>query len=336
MADKIFRLATGTTRLCLEGGFGRLKALAEGRKTFMLTDAHVWEAHGKKLKRWDPIVIPPGEDQKVQSTADKVIRELIDRGADRDSLLVGVGGGVITDLAGYVASIYMRGIAFGFVPTSLLASVDAALGGKNGIDVGPYKNMVGLIRQPSFILQDPLLLQTLPQAHWRDGFAEIIKHACIRDAVLFRELEKNDLQTFLKNKKATAALIRRNALLKMRIVEKDEGEKGDRRLLNFGHTLGHAVETRYGLTHGEAVAVGMAFAARLSEQITGFRQADRVLALIQRYELPVELRYDKDAVIGLLKMDKKKQKDSIRFILLERIGKAVIQTLPVSEIYQQL
>jgi 3-dehydroquinate synthetase len=156
--------------------------------------------------------------------------------------LIGVGGGVVTDITGYVASIYLRGIRFGFVPTTILGMVDAAIGGKNGIDVGVYKNMVGTITQPAFLLYDMDFLKSLPDREWRNGFAEIIKHAAIKKAAMFAELESATLQHFQQNKEALQKLIQENALLKAGIVQQDERESGERRLLNFGHTLAHALE----------------------------------------------------------------------------------------------
>jgi 3-dehydroquinate synthase len=158
----------------------------------------------------------------------------------------------------------MRGIRFGFVPTSILAMVDASIGGKNGIDVGTYKNMVGLIRQPEFLLYDYSFLKSLPKAEWINGFAEIIKHACIKDASMFRLLEAYKLNDFQKDKTLLNKLIQRNALLKSKVVVEDEFETGDRKLLNFGHTFGHAIENTYQLPHGHAVAVGMVMACMIS------------------------------------------------------------------------
>ena len=200
--------------------------------------------------------------------------------ADRKTVLIGVGGGVVTDMTGYVASVYMRGIGFGFIPTSLLAMVDASIGGKNGIDVGVYKNMVGVIRQPSFLFFDTSLLQTLPDKEWKNGFAEIIKHASIKDATMFKQLEQNDVTFYRKKENQLAALVQRNALLKTKVVQQDEFEKGDRKLLNFGHTLGHALENQYELSHGQAISIGMAYASSLSEKINGFKNTESVVSLL--------------------------------------------------------
>jgi 3-dehydroquinate synthetase len=154
-----------------------------------------------------------GEEYKIQETVDSVIEQLIEMEADRKTVLIGIGGGVITDLTGYIASVYMRGIRFGFIPTTLLAMVDASIGGKNGIDVGLYKNMVGVIRQPSFILHDLIFLNTLPENEWRNGFAEVIKHAAIKDLAMFKELESKNIRHYQNNKTNACNLIQRNALL---------------------------------------------------------------------------------------------------------------------------
>jgi 3-dehydroquinate synthase len=194
--------------------------------------------------------------------------------------------------------------------------------------------MVGTINQPEFLLYDVNLLKTLPENEWRNGFAEVIKHAAILDGTFFKELEKRNLPFFQKNKPALQKLIQRNALLKTKVVKEDEFEKGRRRLLNFGHTLGHALEKQYELMHGEAVAVGMAFAAKLSAEMVAFKGADKVIRLIDQYGLPVTMGYNKQKVFDLLVSDKKREGELLNFILLEKIGKAVIRKLPLQEIYK--
>ena len=252
--------------------------------------------------------------------------------ATRKTTLVGIGGGVITDITGYVASVYMRGIPFGFIPTSLLALVDASIGGKNGIDVGVHKNMVGTIRQPSFILHDHIFLNTLPQSEWQNGFAEIIKHACIKDAAMFKTLEANSFKKYQGSKKLVSELIQRNAVLKIKTVQQDEFETGNRKLLNFGHTLGHALENQYELSHGQAVAIGMAYATKVSEKLLGFKQSQKVINLLEQYNLPTFASFDKQKAFNVLKMDKKREKESINYILLEKIGKGIILPIPLKDL----
>src|SRR5580658_8724804 len=260
-----YKFSGKRTTYYLDADFSYLGKLVDKDHAVLITDDHVFTAHQKKFGGWNTIVINAGEEFKVQATVDSIIDQLIGMGADRKTWLVGVGGGVVTDIVGYVAATYMRGLSFGFVPSSILAMVDASIGGKNGIDVGLYKNLVGTIRQPEFLLYDYSLLRSLPKEEWVNGFAEIIKHAAIKDAALFRELEKNKLTFYQKDKAALARLIRRNVAIKSAVVEKDEFEHGDRRLLNFGHTLGHAVEKLYDLSHGQAISIGMVAACMISE-----------------------------------------------------------------------
>jgi 3-dehydroquinate synthase len=336
MQKKVFRFSNSAVDYYFEGKISQIKEAIGSAKTIFVTDENVFAAQDKQFRNKSTIVLKAGEEHKNQSTVDSVIKQLIEMEADRKTVLVGVGGGVVTDITGYVASVYMRGIPFGFVPTSLLAMVDASIGGKNGIDVGVYKNMVGVIRQPSFLLFDPSLLQTLADNEWKNGFAEIIKHASIRDAAMFKQLQENDLAFYQKKKKDLSALIRRNALLKTKVVQQDEFEKGDRKLLNFGHTLGHALENQYDFSHGQAISIGMAYASKLSQKIAGFKNVEKVVALLNQYGLPTFTEFDKDKVINVLKMDKKKTRDSINFILLEKVGKAFIKEISIKELYENL
>jgi 3-dehydroquinate synthase len=332
MKKKTIRFSTTAVDIYLGASLSKLSTIVDKKKTVLVTDENVFKAHTSKFRNWNVITLKPGEEYKIQPTADSIIEQLIALEADRQSVLVGIGGGVITDITGYVASIFMRGIAFGFVPTSLLAMVDASIGGKNGIDVGEYKNMVGVIRQPSFLFYDYSLLKTLPQQEWSNGFAEIIKHACILDRSLFKLLEEQNLGKVIKNKKLLSAIIERNVLIKSGIVKKDEFEKGDRKLLNFGHTLGHALETQYELTHGQAVSLGMVFASWLSAQLNGFKDTARVEEVLTKYGLPTRADFDVDKVFKILKMDKKRVSKTMNYVLLEKLGKGKVQTLPVDEI----
>ncbi|MFY9465672.1 MAG: 3-dehydroquinate synthase [Sediminibacterium sp.] len=327
MQKKTISFATRQTAFYFDAEFSHLEKLVSKEKAVIITDEHLFDAHKRKLRGWNTIVLKPGEQFKVQQTVDVVVDQLIALGADRQSVLVGFGGGVITDITGYVAGIYMRGIEFGFVPTSILAMVDAAIGGKNGIDVGVYKNMVGLIRQPSFLLYDYTLLKTLPLNEWQNGFAEIIKHAAIKDAVMFKELESNSLAKYRKDKILLAKLVQRNALIKIKVVVNDEFEKGERKLLNFGHTLGHAIENMYELSHGQAISIGMTYAALMSKELKFFTGADQLIALLNKYGLPTVVEFDAKKAFKVLLKDKKKENVSINYILLQKIGKGVIQPL---------
>ena len=191
----------------LEGKFAAIDKIVEKSNAFYITDENVYALHQKKFKGKKTIIIPAGEEHKQQATVDFIIEALLNLGATREAVLIGVGGGVVTDMVGYVAGVYMRGVAVGFVPTTILAMVDASIGGKNGIDIGLYKNMVGLIRQPSFLVYDIDFLKTLPKHQWENGFAEIIKHAAIKDAAMMKALASHDLSYYQKNKKALQLLI---------------------------------------------------------------------------------------------------------------------------------
>jgi 3-dehydroquinate synthase len=312
--------------------FSHLQKLVDKKNAVLITDEKILLSHAAKFKGWNTVVLKSGEQMKTQETVDSLIDQLIEIGADRQTSLVGIGGGVITDITGYTASVYMRGLIFGFVPTSLLAMVDAAIGGKNGIDIGVYKNMVGTIRQPSYLLYDYSFLTSLPEKEWINGFAEIIKHACIKDARMFNLLEEKGFMKMKSNKRLIAQLVEANARIKTKIVQQDEFEKGDRRLLNFGHTLGHALEKLYDLPHGQAVSLGMSAACEFSQELSSFREAQRVIDLLDSYGLATDAEFDKEQVFEILKKDKKKEKDFINYVLLDKIGKARVEKLPMKQL----
>jgi 3-dehydroquinate synthase len=333
MKKQTIQFSTSSTTFYFDASFDLLETIVSKDNAVIITDENVFcSSNHKKFKGWKTIVLKAGEEHKVQHTVDIIIEQLIDFGCDRKSFLIGVGGGVVTDITGYVAGIFMRGIHFGFVPSSILAMVDASIGGKNGIDVGAYKNMVGLIRQPSFLLYDYSFLKSLPKAEWVNGFAEIIKHACIKDAAMFRLLEEHKLNDFQKDALLLNKLIQRNALLKAKVVVEDEFETGERKLLNFGHTFGHAIENTYQLSHGKAVAIGMVMACTISSSYKKFKDTNRVVELIKKYGLPVHQSYNAAEVLEVMKADKKKVRDVISYVLLEKIGKAVVHPIGMNEI----
>ena len=312
-------------------GIGKL---VKDASIVIITDDMVFDHQAEKMVGYPVIKFAAGEESKNQETVDHIIRELINLGAHKNTFLIGIGGGVVTDITGYVASVYMRGIKFGLVPTSILAMVDAAIGGKNGIDAGVYKNMVGTICQPQFIFYDYSFLQTLPVKEWVNGFAEIIKHACIKDALLFAFLEKYSLHEYQADKTLIADLIEKNVEIKMQVVTNDEFEKGERKLLNFGHTIGHAIENLHGLPHGHAVSIGIVAACNLSEKINGFhfKDAAKIVKLLSQYHLPVDVETDHAKVFEVLKMDKKRKDDGVNFILLKSIGNAEIKFIRLTDL----
>lgn len=326
------RFSKAATQFYFDASVSALPELMPDTHIIYITDTNVKAAHAALFEGKDTIVLPAGEASKSLSMLEKAIMELLAFRADRRCFLLGIGGGVVTDFTGFLAGVYKRGVRFGFVPTTVLAMVDAAIGGKNGLDIGLAKNMIGLTLQPEFILYDYTLLQTLPEAEWINGFAEIIKHAAIYDAALFAELEQQELIRYQEEHSLLSALIRKNAMLKAGVVQQDEFEQGERKKLNFGHTLAHAIENNYNLSHGAAVSIGMNFAARLSAQLLGFKDGERLAALIHQYHLPGSLEYNAQEALDLMQADKKTAGSGIDYILLESIGEAIIRPTRFEEI----
>ncbi len=306
-----------------------LSEFAGSEKVVFITDKNVLGLYKDRMMPHPVICIPDG-NKKSWDTIAYIIRELIHLEAHRKTLIVGMGGGTVTDIAGFVASVYMRGLFFGFVPTTLLCMTDASVGGKNGIDFRDYKNMIGTIQQPAFIINDASFLHSLPDEEWSNGFAEIIKYACIFDKELLNELLENDLAFYKTNAGALQLLIQKCVHLKNQTVLQDEREQGLRKLLNFGHTAGHAIEKKYELSHGKAVALGMVIACCISEKTAGLKgyETEKLKALLKRYKLPVAFKINADEVLQILKMDKKKTGDHLDFIVLESLGHATIRNIP--------
>ena len=326
------KFSNSTVSFVLDGSFTAIDKIVDKTQAIYITDENVYALHQKKFKGKKTIVIPAGEEHKQQASVDFIIEALLNFGATRQAVLIGVGGGVVTDIVGYVAGVYMRGVAVGFVPTTILAMVDASIGGKNGIDVGLYKNMVGLIRQPQFLVYDVDFLKSLPKHQWENGFAEIIKHAAIKDVKMMKELSMNNIGYYQKNKKALASLIERNVQIKIKVVQKDEFEKGDRKLLNFGHTIGHAIENQHVLLHGHAISIGMVYAAKISQVLTGFSETNILVETLKKYGLPTAMHFDIQEAMQVMQKDKKKASAGMQYVVLQKIGKAVSETIPMKSL----
>jgi 3-dehydroquinate synthase len=278
----------------------------------------------------DIFLVPDGEEYKDLLWASYLYGELLKARFDRNSLLVAFGGGVIGDLTGFVASTYMRGIRYVQVPTTLLSQVDSSVGGKTGVNHPMGKNMIGTFYQPSLVLIDIDTLKTLPQQEFRSGMAEIIKYGIIADRELFDSLEKNRDDIYMAGD-SLVTLLQRSCEIKAEVVSQDEKETGLRAILNFGHTIGHAVETVTGyrrFLHGEAIALGMCCAADLAVRLGMLlnRDAARIKRLVELYALPVSLPDDIDVsdIINAMEIDKKAQSGRLRFVLPESIGKVKI------------
>lgn len=338
MLNKAYSFSGKQVQYYFGGSVSSLNKYADPSHTILIVDDQVDHFHGAALKGWRKIVIPGKEASKDVRVFEQIVNQLIDLEADRKTMLVGIGGGVITDLTGFVASVYMRGIKYGFVPTTLLSQVDAAIGGKNGINFGLYKNMIGIIRQPEFLLFDAEIMQTLPETEWHNGFAEIIKYACICDAELFAYLEENKKRALSHDMDSISFLVERSANIKSMIVQEDEFENGQRRLLNFGHTVGHAVEKLEGIAHGQAVAKGMVVAADLSCILTGLsvEEKQRIVDLICQYHLPINIQADTASIAHHFRMDKKREEERIHFILLKKIGEALVKPIALDDLTHRL
>lgn len=303
-------------------------------RTVIITDDRVRSLYGHVFPDCPVIEIGQGEAVKTLDTLHDIFDRLIDLEADRSWMIVGVGGGIVCDITGFAASAYLRGVRFGFVSTTLLSQVDASVGGKNGVNFKGYKNMIGVFNQPEFVICDPEMLKTLPRREILCGFAEIIKHAAIADAGLFAFLEQNDQAALELDRHVIERAVYDSVEIKAGIVNRDEREKGERRKLNFGHTFGHAVEKIAGLPHGEAVAVGMAAASRLSVRrgMISKQDGDRVEGLIRRFQLPAAANIDPARVLDALRRDKKREGNKIHFILLEAIGRAAVKDVDIEEL----
>ena len=269
------------------------------------------------------ITIPAGEQSKTLEQVGAICDQMIAAGLDRQSFIVGLGGGVIGDISGFVAAIYYRGIPHVQIPTTLLAMVDSSIGGKTGVNTAAGKNLIGAIHPPVLVIDDVDVLKTLPQREFNQGFAEIIKHAIISDAEMFDALKDVDLENL-------APLIRRNIEIKSKIVTKDEGDRtGERALLNFGHTVGHAIE-RAGdyreFLHGEAISLGIVAACDVSIKRAGLPRDQRngIVDLLQKFELPTHLppNFPREQIFDALQYDKKFEGGKIRFVVTSGIGSA--------------
>lgn len=300
----------------------------------IVTDSNVGRLHVQKLITFlkdaglnvDFIEFPAGEASKNINTALDIVGKLLELGADRNSMLIAFGGGVVGDMVGFVASVFMRSIPYIQVPTSLLAQVDSSIGGKTAIDLPLGKNLLGTFYQPQAVFSDLSYLATLPEAEFNNGLAEIIKYAIIDDEKMFQMLEDNLDQVKKKEPLLLLKLVETCCRIKKSIVEIDEKEQGLRRILNYGHTLGHALEaeSNFDMTHGEAVALGMIAAAQISEN-SGYLESDsrkRIENLIIESGLPSHIPKNlaTNKIISRLKMDKKKEGNVIHFVLLKKIG----------------
>ncbi len=317
--------------------------LPKGATPIIITDENINALYGNKFPQGPVLTIGTGEKIKTLATVETLLRQLIGLACDRSSFILGIGGGIVTDIVGFVASIFLRGVGFGFVSTSLLSQVDASVGGKNGVNLDAFKNMVGLFNQPEFVICDIDLLETLPKAEISNGLAEIVKHGLICDTEMLTFIENNQQKALDLDRDTIFRLVADSVAIKSRVVQQDEKEAGERRKLNFGHTIGHAVEKinqerlnqgKLAHTgHGRAVATGMVAAAMFSQKKGMVSQKDvtRITTLLKGLNLPVELDYPADQIIEAASRDKKKQGSDLYYVFLSALGRARVEKIRYDE-----
>ncbi len=316
----------------------RLREIGMENRLFVVTDSNVEDFLGQDLLellkaegfKVDLLDFPAGEESKNMDTVLMLARRLVRLGADRSSVLLALGGGVTGDICGFLASIYMRGIPFVQLPTTLLAQVDSSVGGKTGVDLPEGKNLVGTFAQPAAVFADIGVLTTLPAAELRNGIAEVVKYGMITDSDFFKFLEEKWWDIINLEPETTSFIVKRSCQIKADVVSRDEKEGGLRRILNFGHTIGHAVEAVSGYTmpHGEAVSIGMVAVSRisLSRGMMTRDELDRLRSLLEQFRLPVDIPADMDRqeIVRHMKRDKKVRDGRLHFILTKGIGETVI------------
>lgn len=320
-----------------------IKEVARTKKIAIVTDTNVDNLYGDKiveiLKEEEfeikKIVVPAGEESKSFRKYEKVLNEMLEFSMTRSDLIIAFGGGVVGDLTGFVASSLLRGVRFVQVPTTLLAQVDSSVGGKVAINTNYGKNLVGAFYQPIGVYIDPVLLETLTKRYFADGMAEVIKYGCIKDRELFHNLLNYNEEEFNDN---IEKIIYTCCDIKRQVVEKDEKDIGERMLLNFGHTIGHAIEKYFNyktFTHGEAVAVGMCMITKMAEELgeTKIGTCDEILEILRKYLLPIRVQLkDKSKVLNAIGLDKKNMGKNLSIILLNEIGDSYIKEIKLEEI----
>lgn len=310
------RIYIGNTKKLLED-------LLPKRRIIVISDSNIDRTHHDLLAPYEHILIGQGEQAKSLVTLEDIYRQLIALGADRTTFILGIGGGIVTDIAGFVASTYMRGLEFGFVTTTLLGSVDASVGGKNGVNVGGFKNMVGTFSQPNFVICDVALLHSLSDREFRAGLAEVIKTAILGDKELFELLESTSFEELRHNDSLLNEVITRSVKVKAAVVAEDEREGGRRRILNLGHTVAHAIEkctSKY--SHGEAVAIGLLHITNTSLALKSIAESDveRIVSLIDKFGFKTTLPIEHKQLLDAIKGDKKRSGNALHIILPTAIG----------------
>ncbi len=336
MKKLLVRGASGSSQILVGEAIYNLEQYIDARHTVIITDSTVNRLYQQQFPVGPIISIGMGEKIKTLETVTTIFNQLVEMEVDRSTFIMGIGGGIVCDVAGFVASTYMRGTRFGFASTTLLSQVDASVGGKNGVNFSGYKNMVGVFNQPEFVVCDMALLKSLPVREILCGFAEIIKHGAIADGRILDFLENHrDAALDLENA-IVEHLVYRSVEIKAGVVTRDEREHGERRKLNFGHTFGHAIEKLTGMPHGEAVGIGMVMAAELSvcKGLLSPLDARRLERIIESYGLPIRPPVDVQSMLTAMRKDKKRVGAKIHFVFLDALGRARVEEIPFEELHQ--
>lgn len=311
------------------------KYLPPNKKLAIISDDTVISLYGNRFPKSDVLIsLPQGEANKTLQSVEAIYEQLLAAECDRSVFILAIGGGIVSDVAGFVAATFMRGVEFGFISTTLLSQVDASVGGKNGVNFKGFKNFIGTFCLPRFVICELSMLKTLIPSELLSGMAEVIKHGAIADPNLFTYIEHNKEKVLSYNEAALERFVYDSVIIKSNIVNLDAREGGTRRLLNFGHTFGHAIEKIAKLPHGHAISVGMVFAARLSALRGGLEQAqvERLTALLELLGLPTSVEIAAEELFAAMKGDKKREGGSILFVLLSTIGKAYIEKISFDEL----
>ena len=304
------------------------------KKAVIITDDNVREIYGDEFPSFPVLSIAPGEESKNLNTIEDLAGKLLEIGLDRSGFILAIGGGVVCDIAGFLASVYMRGIPFGFISSSLLSQVDASVGGKNGVNIGMVKNVIGNFNQPEFVICDPLMLQSLAEDEYLSGLSELIKMGAIMDNHLLHDIENNREAILKRDTSLLESMVTKSVRLKASVVAADERESGIRMILNFGHTFGHIIETLGNQKHGFAVASGMVIAAGISEQegLLSLKELTQLVDLLKYFDLLRKFHIPAAKFGEMISKDKKKRGDEISFVLLDALGKAVVRNLKVEKL----
>jgi 3-dehydroquinate synthase len=334
LGERSYDIVIGTDLLAHTAQF--IAERTKSKHAIVITDENVERLHGEvvlnslssELARVDLVAVPAGEKSKCADFVAALWEKMLELETDRKSIVIALGGGVVGDLAGFVAASFTRGLSFFQIPTTLLAQVDSSVGGKTGINLSGAKNMVGSFWQPSGVLADTSVLATQSERDYLSGLAEVVKYGVIMDAEFFELLEERTAELLSRNSKILETIVARSCALKAQVVKEDEREEtGRRAILNYGHTFAHAIETvgGYGeLLHGEAVSIGMTYAARLSARLgrVDDQFVERQTRLLSALKLPVTLPkvFDADELIAAMKHDKKVEHGKLRFVLPDKLG----------------